>query len=718
MMINMRKPIPIVVFFAFLWTLTPVAGDSRQAQDPGVLLRAAIEKEEVDGDLQAAIEQYKLIAAKFAGSRAVAAKALVRLGGCYEKLGTEQASLARQAFQKVVEDYPDQKEAVHVARERLTLFSKSPALGKPGATEFSLRQVWAGPEVDIDGAVSPDGRYLSFVDWKTGDVAIRDLTSGTNHRLTDKGSLTQPLEFALFLKWSPDSRRIVYQWGTEEGRYELRVLDIESPKPRVLYRARKFKEEYIHPFDWSPDGKSILMGIYRVEDMRLTYISQLALISVADGSVKTLKSHLDTRSDPKPWGFAFSPDGKYIAYDAPMEDKEDNPDIFLLSVDGGQEVSLVDHPARDTVIGWLPGGEGLLFGSDRTGTNDMWFIRTAEGSPQGNPHLIKSNIGNIVPLGVTSKGALYYGLSGYVNDVYEVAVDPRTGNILNPAKKAVLKDEGSNAFPDYSSDGKSLAYIFGPRGPGRPSDPTLRIRSLETGRIRELSLDLASFSYPRWAPDDRFISVEGTGKDDRQGIYKVDVETGDVVPIVLIDKGQSIFSHRWSRDGRSMFYTVGDREGKTCSLFVHRFDTGLNDPLSGSPADAHDIDISPDGKWLVFLNRMGKRTIRIMPTSGGAPREICGFEHMERRTITPAWSADGRYIYFSKLPSVTDLWEFYRISAEGGEALKLDLAMGGFRHLSVHPDGKRVAFSSEGTNYGQSQVWVMENFLPAAKEKK
>jgi hypothetical protein len=52
-----------------------------QAGDPAVLLRAAIEKEEVDGNLDAAIEQYKHVI-KIAGSnRAVAAQALLRLGG-------------------------------------------------------------------------------------------------------------------------------------------------------------------------------------------------------------------------------------------------------------------------------------------------------------------------------------------------------------------------------------------------------------------------------------------------------------------------------------------------------------------------------------------------------------------------------------------------------------------------------------------------------------
>jgi Tol biopolymer transport system component len=701
--------IGLALIFAF-----GLAGAAQQSAEQ--IYKAGLYEEEVGGDLQKAIGIYQDILRRFPDNRGIAAMAQLHIGLCYDKLGTSEAE---KAFQKVLDNYPEQSEAVREARAKLATLLKVRALARTGDSEFRLRQVWSGPEVDVSGAISPDGRYLSFVDWKTGDVAIREIATGTNRRLTNKGSWAQSPEFALFLKWSPDSRRIVYQWGTEEGRYELRVLDTEDPTPRVLYRARKFKEEYIHPFDWSPDGKFVLMGSFRMEGLRVDVITELDLISVADGSAKTLRTQILAQSEnPKPWGFVFSPDGKYIAYDTPIENNDENRDIFLLSVEGGKEVPLVEHPARDTAIGWTPGGEGLLFSSDRTGTSDVWFIRVADGKPLGSPLLIKPNAGNIFPMGTTSKGELYYGISGYVNDVYEVGIDPRTGNILSPVKKAVLRDEGHNAYPDYSPDGKFLAYIFSPSGPGRPSGQTLGIRSLETGRIRELALDLAKFGYPRWAPDGRSISVEGTGKDGRQGIYRVDVDTGAVVPIVLIEKDRSIFSHRWSKDGLSMFYTVGDPDGKTCSIFVQLLKTGKEELLPGSPSNAHDIDISPDGKWLVFLNRLGKRTIRIMPTSGGAPREIYSFEHMENRIITPAWSADGRYIYFSKLPAVDAPWEFYRVSADGGEAQKIDLTMAGFRHLSVHPDGQSIAFSSEGANYGQAEVWVIENFLPLDKDKK
>lgn len=679
--------------------------------------KSGLYEEEVGGDLQKAIGIYQDLLKRFPEDRGIAAMAQLHIGLCHEKLGTKEAE---KAFQKVIDNYPEQSEAVRAAKEKLSLLLRSRALIKTGDAEFKLRQVWSGSGVDTLGAVSPDGRYLSFVDWETGDLAIRELATGTNRRLTNKGSWTQSPEFALFSKWSLDSRRIVYQWYNKDEIYELRVIDVKDTTPRVLYRNLK-KEDYVHPFDWSPDGKFVLAGFFRVQNLTAEEITQLGLISVDEGSVKVLKTQFEIHStNPKPWGFVFSPDGKYIAYDISQEDEAyEKRDIFLLSADGSTEIPLIEHPAIDTVIAWTPDGEGLLFNSNRTGTPDVWFIRVAGGKPQGNPQLVKPGVGPIEPMGISSQGALFYGLQGGATDVYEIGIDPQTGKILSPAKMAVLLYEGHNAYPDYSPDGKLLAYIYSTRMPIMQPRQILGILSLETGRVRELNPDLVKFGYPRWAPDGRTLSVEGTGKDGRLGIYRVDVQTSDVVPIVLIDKGTEIYSHRWSKDGKVMFYSTGDRAGKSVSVFVHNFETGREERLSGSPSDAHWIDISPDGKWLVLLNREEKRALRIMPTSGGDSREIYSYEQGGNFIITPAWSADGRYIYFSKKQDVLgNMWDLYRVSVDGGEAQKIDLSMARFRHFSVHPDGQHIAFSSMGANPEQSQVWVMENFLPVDKVKK
>ena len=87
------------------------------------LLQKAIQKETVDGDLNAAIEQYKKIVAANRNNHEIAAKALVQLGQCYEKLGNAEA---KKAYGQVLSEYADQKELAATARARRA------AMGGPG----------------------------------------------------------------------------------------------------------------------------------------------------------------------------------------------------------------------------------------------------------------------------------------------------------------------------------------------------------------------------------------------------------------------------------------------------------------------------------------------------------------------------------------------------------------------------------------------------------
>src|SRR5512139_3644661 len=73
-----------------------------------VQLKAAMHKEQVEGDLKAAIKLYQRIVEESAANRAVAAKALLQMGQCYEKLGQADA---RKAYQQLLSRYADQKEA-------------------------------------------------------------------------------------------------------------------------------------------------------------------------------------------------------------------------------------------------------------------------------------------------------------------------------------------------------------------------------------------------------------------------------------------------------------------------------------------------------------------------------------------------------------------------------------------------------------------------------
>ena len=667
----------------------------------------ALYLEEGKGDLQEAVGLYQQVLKKFPQNRDVAAKAQLHIGLCYEKLGMAEAV---KAFQSVIDQFPEQAETVRAAREKLVILQRAQAMIAKEARGLQVRQVWSESGTDILGAVSPDGRYISFVDWNTGDLAIRELAGGKKQRLTDKGSWLKSQEFALFSKWSPDSKKVAYSWFIKDNYFDLRVVDIQDRQPRVLYSRKEL--EYVHPFDWAPDGKSILTGFFRGGDT-----IEIGLLFPEDSTVKIIKTFHVHYADSQLSGFAFSPDGRCIAYDLSRENSQ-NRDIFLLSSDGTRESVLIEHPAFEYVLDWSPDGRYLLFASNRTGQLGVWLQEIEGDRVRGEPRLVKDGIGNLEPMGITRAGEFYFGVTGAVTDLYEVSLDPGTGKVLSPPAKIPLFYEGRNSLPDYSPDGKELAYVS-TRGYKVLSNNVLCIRSLETGKVREFGAGMKDLSYPQWSPDGRSILMRGRDAAGQNGIFRVDAQTGALSPVIQVGQEITVFSARWSRDGKAIFFTKSTgAASRPASLspshiFIFNLETGEEKMLPGSPSDALDIEISPDGRLIVLLNRHGKRSLRVIPAEGGEVREVCSFEQLGNFPISPAWSADSRFIFFYKDRSSGERpWDMWRVSADGGEPQKLELEMADFYYLGAHPDGRRLVFHSHGKTPRPDAIWVMENFLP------
>ena len=109
------KPIITTILAAVLVAI--LAAGAQTKGEVERMFKAAKNAELVDGDLKAAIERYDTIVAKYSKSdRAASANALVLMAECYTKLGDAQA---RKIYERVVQDYSDQKEAAAVARARL-----------------------------------------------------------------------------------------------------------------------------------------------------------------------------------------------------------------------------------------------------------------------------------------------------------------------------------------------------------------------------------------------------------------------------------------------------------------------------------------------------------------------------------------------------------------------------------------------------------------------
>ena len=695
----------VTMLAGLLATSLAIAQKDEQGE---VMLQAAKQKQLVEGDLEAAIQLYKNILVNHSGNRAVAAKALLEMGQCYEKLGNTEA---RKAYERLVRDYGDQNEAAAQARARLAAISSQVV---SGSSEMVTRRVWAGPGEYIGGSLSPDGRYLSCVDWATGDLAIRDFATGKLRHLTNT---TESGESAFFSTISPDGKEVAYIWSGKNGP-DLRLVRWDGSAPRVLYAS---KGVYPFPMGWSPDGKHILTRFYKEPNTH-----EIAVVSVVDGSARVLKT--------VEWSslkVSFSPDGRYVAYDVPQQQGSDNHDIFVLASDGSREIRLVDHPADDQLLGWTPDGNHILFASDRSGTMSAWLQRVSDGKPQGPPELVKQDIGQAQPIGFTRTGSFYYGLVIGTSDVYTAEFDPATGRVATQAQKTAQRFIGSNSSPAWSPDGQFLAYISS-RRPGlighRPE--IISIRSLKTGEERDLPPNLAFAWGPmRWSPDGRSILVPGKDRHLQHALFLVDAQTGDVTPAVWW--GDSAISNpAWFPDGKRLLYNESHRESGTIreTILVHDLQTGRNTELfratPGSTID--DIALSPDGQQvaLTLLEKQNKSSVlKLLPVAGGEASELVRAKEPEAIVgDSLSWSSDSRYIVFGRAKTTSQEMQgdfpsgprtqLLAISSRGGEPHTLGLAMDSAHNLSFDPTGHHIAFAA---GRAKSEIWVMENFLPTLK---
>ncbi len=712
----------IFIFLSLTFTFFLLFNNLSSQQTAGELFEKALYLEEAKGELEKAIDLYKKILEQFTDNREVAARAQLHVGLCYEKLGLKEAP---KAYQKVVNDFPEQTEVVNMAKEKLSVLLKAKSFVEKGDKEFKIQQVWSGPglgswqrPLGFMGRVSPDGRYLAFEDAIPGSLGIFELATKKKRRLI-AGALSPPHEIAVWPRWSPDSSHVAYTCVNPNPKtgelpsVDIRIVSLDGSKRRVLYKDNNIMEAAA--MDWSPDSKYILAGSIS-KDM----IGRAILISVEDGSVRVLKSQkfsFDVPARIPGLVWLFSPDSRYIVYDYQAHEDSPERDIFLLSSDGSLDIPLIEHPADDYVLGWDPDRKGILFASDRRGTWDAWFIRVDEGKTRGNPVLIKKDIGKISPIGFTKGGSFYYGLQTPVANVYTATVDLEKGKILTPPTEAIQRLIGSNSIPSWSPDGKQLAYKS-VRSPGveRLRSEVLCIRSTETGKDRELHPQIQKYWPLRWSPDGRFIFTT----EDRKKIFKIDTQTEDVTLIVESDSKERISVPTLSTDGKKIFYLnwpIAASELKRRYYRIVEYDlvTRQEKELYRDPDWISDLALSPDGQYLSYLKRDSKRLWRILeviPVGGGEPREFLKFEKGGGIT-TFAWMPDGKKIIYSKGKTKEKDCELWQISADGGEPQKLGgLGMDRVYFMSVHPDGRRIAFYTRGES---TEIWVMENFLPEKK---
>ena len=193
-----------------------------------------------------------------------------------------------------------------------------------------------------DPRVSPGGRRLALhLQDKGNDVWTLDLGRQALTRLTFEPDEDETPA------WSPDDRWIAFAATRGGERRVIRRPADGSGAEEVLWTLA----DHAHVTDWSPDGRSLLVDVYRTKSS--TDIVRLDLVEKP-----TPRPFLETPFDES--SGRISPDGRWIAY---RSNESGRDEIYLQPFpNGGGKVSISNGGGVQPV--WARDGRALYFRSD------------------------------------------------------------------------------------------------------------------------------------------------------------------------------------------------------------------------------------------------------------------------------------------------------------------------------------------------------------------
>jgi Tol biopolymer transport system component/DNA-binding winged helix-turn-helix (wHTH) protein len=255
----------------------------------------------------------------------------------------------------------------------------------------------AGPGTPITGAgvdalfpdLSPDGKKLVYRKQRAGREELWEMSllGGQEKLLTaaDGYSRFSP-------RWSRDGARLAYlrtrMINSQQAEMErsLAMLSAEGGDEQVLASPLTAGQS---PYDWSPDGQWLLTSSdRRTPGRRALCLFPTSAGPQAENQVRVLASHQDHNL----WQGRFSPDGRWVSFNAVKATDSATSTIWVMPTSGGEWVRITEGKYWDDKARWAPDGRTLYFVSNRTGFFNVWGVHfdPTLGKPVGAPFRVTS----------------------------------------------------------------------------------------------------------------------------------------------------------------------------------------------------------------------------------------------------------------------------------------------------------------------------------------
>ena len=537
-------------------------------------------------------------------------------------------------------------------------------------------QVTADDGLEIDSAISPDGRLLAYAAGTATSmrVFIRPVSGGRTIPLSDEH---EALEYQP--RWSPDGSQILYL--TLAGAFVASSLGGKGS--RVAAGG-------VDAAAWAPDGKRILI----VRD------DALSIIGVTGGDERPLATARE------PHSCSWSPNDKWIA--CASNNRTANvpgllfgnispTSIVLVPAKGGPIVPLIQGPTLNQSPVWSPDGRQLFFVSNRQGPRDIYVIDVGDdGTARGEARRVTTGLGvhsiafsaqgerltyvtysaraNLWSLPMPARGPVDTAGARAVttgNQIIEAMAISRDGRWLfydsnlhlnadifrmpiggGPVDR-LTNDPADDFCPDVSPDGLELAFHS-----WRTGSRDIFVQKIEGGTAQQVTAAATHESYPSWSPDGRtlaFWSQSIEAGETRGLLIARRDQSGAWGPTISVRRGTS-FKSAWLDDHSIIYPRQGvieiiDVDSKKDVRVVYA-------PARPGDPRAESVVLSGDGQSVYFKSHDAelRASIWSVPLAGGQPKPLVRFNDLTRGSIRPDFATKAGLFYFTLEDRQADIW--------------------------------------------------------------
>jgi len=272
--------------------------------------------------------------------------------------------------------------SIRSERSRLWTVPFDPIAGQTTGTSQPLTV--AGMDA-LQPGLSPDGKMLVFRKRRADkeELWAKSLADGRETLLTgaDDFRRVNPI-------LSNDGTRLIYIRSgpaqVETDPQASRTLALQTTSGGDEQIVTSPMQGRISLTDWTPDGRWILMS----SDLQTPGRVALAVFPLdAAPRAETQMRIIASNPEYNLWQGRFSPDGRWISFNAFNATDPSVSTVYVVSSSGGEWIKLTEGRYWDDKPRWSPDGKAIYFVSNRTGFFNVWRVRfdPASGKPLDQP---------------------------------------------------------------------------------------------------------------------------------------------------------------------------------------------------------------------------------------------------------------------------------------------------------------------------------------------